>query len=71
MVKCFRFEYYVNVFCTVPSAARNIVFNQIKIEGFIVTRWAEKVPQALKELKEWIDEVLIHRCILVVTFFLT
>jgi NADPH-dependent curcumin reductase CurA len=33
------------------------VFKQLKVEGFIVTRWFQKWPAAFKEMAKWIQEV--------------
>ena len=33
------------------------IFKELKIEGFIVTRYTSRYPEALKEMKQWISEV--------------
>jgi len=44
-----------------PSVAQTILFKQLKVEGFMVTRWPDKVPQAIKDLTGWIEEVRERR----------
>ena len=34
-----------------------ILLHQLKVEGFNVTRWLSKWPDAFKELAKWIQEV--------------
>ena len=51
--------YYFITYSVVNSVAQSIVFNQIKVEGFIVSRWLDKFTTAIMELKGWLDEVSI------------
>ena len=37
------------------------ITKELKIEGFIVTRYTSKYPEAQKEMKQWISEVLYNR----------
>ena len=34
-----------------------ILGKQLKVEGFIVTRWYDQWPPAFKEMAQWIKEV--------------
>ncbi len=34
-----------------------IIGKQLRLEGFIVTRWLDQWPKAFKEIMEWIKEV--------------
>ena len=33
------------------------ITKELKIEGFIVTRYTARYPEAVKEMKQWISEV--------------
>ena len=34
-----------------------ILFKQLRVEGFIVSRWLTRWPEAFKQLNEWIEKV--------------
>lgn len=40
----------------VPAVQKLFVFNQLKMEGFIVWRWADRWFEGLTELAKWIQE---------------
>jgi hypothetical protein len=42
---------------TVNASSGYFVFKQLKIEGFIASRWFPQWPAAFKEMAEWIKEV--------------
>ena len=35
----------------------DILMKQIMIEGIIVSRWEDKMPDAVKQLAEWVKQV--------------
>ena len=37
--------------------SRIILVKQLRVEGFIVTRWFDQWPLAFKEMAQWIQEV--------------
>jgi len=34
-----------------------ILFKQLRVEGFVATRWLPKWPEAFKQINEWIEQV--------------
>lgn len=40
----------------VPALQKFFVFNQLKMEGFLVTRWADRWFEGLTEMAKWIQE---------------
>ena len=53
----------VCVCAAVNSVGRSIIFKQLKIEGFNVTRWLTRWPEAFKELGVWLQEVWVMLCV--------
>lgn len=40
----------------VPILQPNFVFKQLKMEGFIVTRWGDRWMEGITEVLKWIQE---------------
>ena len=36
-----------------------IIGQQLKIEGFVVTRWLKEWPECFKQMSQWISEVAV------------
>jgi len=45
-----------NQLVKVPSAQRQFVFKQLKMEGFIVSRWDDRFLEGVKQMAQWIKE---------------
>ena len=43
--------------CAVETITPDILWKQLKIEGFLVQRWLKDWPGAFKEMAQWIQEV--------------
>ena len=41
-----------------PGAEPELVFKQLKMEGFLVHRWINRWLEGLNQMLQWIDEVL-------------
>ena len=41
-----------------PGAEPELVFQQLKMEGFLVQRWTNRWLEGLNQMLQWIDEVL-------------
>ncbi|KAF2367761.1 Alcohol dehydrogenase C-terminal [Trinorchestia longiramus] len=39
-----------------PLSESTIIWKQLRIEGFLVSRWISKFPECLKQMREWIDQ---------------
>ena len=48
---------HVMCHCAVETITPDILWKQLKIEGFIVHRWLKDWPVAFKEMAQWIQEV--------------
>ena len=44
------------VFFAAPILQPYMVFAQLKMEGFVVTRWAKRWFEGINQLKKWVDE---------------
>ena len=40
----------------IPAYHRNIIFKQIKIEGFMVTRWMDRWVEGITQMATWIAQ---------------
>merc|ERR1712223_1196968 len=40
----------------VPSTSQSFIFKQLKMEGFIVTRWAQRWMEGVDQMAKWITE---------------
>lgn len=40
----------------VPILQPTFIFKQLKMEGFVVTRWLDRWPEGIEQLKKWTDE---------------
>lgn len=49
-------EYNLTEPTLVRPSSRYFVFKQLKVEGFIVTRWLKQWPEAFKEIAMWMKE---------------
>lgn len=52
----FHFVSQISEWPKVPILQPTFVFRQLKMEGFIVSRWADKWFQGITQLKKWTDE---------------
>ena len=43
--------------CAVETITPDILWKQLKIEGFLVQRWLKDWPVVYKEIAQWIQEV--------------
>jgi prostaglandin reductase 1 len=53
---CGSISGYNDVKIMVPDPQKMFVFNQLKMEGFIVTRWDKRWMEGLNQMAKWIDE---------------
>ena len=61
-VSLFDLPFIVFTISTGRQVSPLILFKQLQVEGFIVTRWLSEWPKAFKEMAAWIEEVLIQLC---------
>merc|ERR1719210_2208118 len=40
----------------VPMTTHSFVFNQLKMEGFLVTRWVDRWQEGIKQMAQWVME---------------
>ena len=40
----------------VPSTSQSFIFKQLKMEGFTVTRWAQRWMEGIDQMAKWITE---------------
>ena len=54
------------LFFTLGRAVNQLIlFNQLKIEGFIVWRWIKEWPECFKQMSQWIAEVRISNLLFI------
>ena len=51
------YEVYYFIFISDDDVLGIVIMNQLKLEGFIVSRWLSAWPVASQQLVQWIKEV--------------
>ena len=53
---CGAISEYNDVVIQVPAPQKSFVFNQLKMEGFIVSRWSERWMEGITQMLQWVQE---------------
>lgn len=48
------------VFTVVPLLQPSLVFKELLMEGFIVTRWADRWLEGFNQMLQWVNEGLLR-----------